>query len=521
MGEATSECKEITVMKKRIAVLLSTVVLSCSLGTGLGATAAMAAVTEGASSGDAELVVGVAQDLDTSLDPYQITAAGTREVLFNVFEGLVKPDTDGNFIDAVASDHSVSEDGLTYTFTLREGVKFHNGETVTADDVLYSFDTCAATATNTSVAGALSVIQDISADGDVITITLPAADSSFLSTVSSVSIVPADYADQATAPIGTGPFKFKSYTPQDKVVFERNDDYYGGAPALSKVTCRLFEDGNALYTALDSGALDLVHNLTLDQINNLTNGYDVIEGEMNLVQALYLNNGKAPFDDERVRQALCYAIDVDGILDLTSDGHGAKLGSSIYPSFKKYFDESLVDAYPYDPEKAMELLEEAGASGLSFTITVPGNYIPHVDTASVIVEQLSAVGINASIQKVEWSTWLNDVYQNREFEATVIGFDAAYLSADALLQRWVSTDSSNMINYSNEEYDAAIVKAQNASDDEEQVEAYKEAQKILSDTAANVYIQDLADFVAISPRFTGYKFYPLYAMDFAAIHPAK
>ncbi len=521
MGEATSECKEITVMKKRIAVLLSTAVLSCSLGMGLGATTAMAGKTEDASSGDAELVVGVAQDLDASLDPYQITAAGTREVLFNVFEGLVKPDTDGNFIDAVASEHSVSEDGLTYTFTLREGVKFHNGETVTADDVLYSFETCAATATNTSVAEALSVIQDVSAQDDVITITLPAADSSFLSTVSSVSIVPADYADQATAPVGTGPFKFESYTPQDKVVFVRNDDYYKGAPALSKVTCRLFEDGNALYTALDSGALDLVHNLTLDQINNLSNGYDVIEGEMNLVQALYLNNGKAPFDDERVRQALCYAIDVDGILELTSDGHGAKLGSSIYPSFKKYFDESLVDAYPYDPEKAMELLEDAGATGLSFTITVPGNYIPHVDTASVIAEQLAAVGINASIQKVEWSTWLEDVYKGRNFEATVIGFDAAYLSADALLQRWVSTDSSNMINYSNEDYDAAIKKAHSTSEDEEQVEAYKEAQKILSDTAANVYIQDLADFVAMNPKFTGYEFYPLYAMDFAAIHPAE
>ncbi len=521
MGEATSECKEINVMRRRIAMLLSAAVMSCSLGMGLGATTAMAAKTEGASSGEAELVVGVAQDLDTSLDPYQITAAGTREVLFNVFEGLVKPDTDGNFIDAVASGHDVSEDGLTYSFTLRDGVKFHNGETVTTDDVLYSFETCAATATNTSVAGALSGIQEISADGNVITIVLPAADSSFLSTVSSVSIVPADYTDQATAPVGTGPFKFASYTPQDRVVFVRNDDYYGGAPALSKVTCRLFEDGNALYTALDSGALDLVHNLTLDQVNNLTNGYQVLEGEMNLVQALYLNNGKAPFDDERVRQALCYAIDVDGILALTSDGHGAKLGSSIYPSFKKYFDESLVGAYPYDPDKATELLKEAGATGLSFTIKVPGNYIPHVDTASVIAEQLSAVGINASIQKVEWSTWLSDVYQGRDFEATVIGFDAAYLSADALLQRWVSTDSSNMINYSNADYDAAIKKAQNASEDEEQVEAYKEAQKILSDTAANVYIQDLADFVAMSPKFTGYAFYPLYAMDFSAIRPAE
>lgn len=509
-------------MRNMIAVLLSSAVLLCAPALGMGATAVMADETEGASSGKTELVVGLAQDLDNSLDPYQITAAGTREVLFNVFEGLVKPDTDGNFVDAVASEHSVSEDGLTYTFTLRDGVKFHNGETATVEDVLYSFETCAQTATNTAVAGALSDIQDITADGKDIIITLPEANSSFLSTVSSVSIVPADYADQATCPVGTGPFRFDSYTPQDKAVLVRNDDYYGGAPALSRVTCRIFEDANALFTSLNAGALDMTfHNLTLDQVNNLTNGYDVIEGEMNLVQALYLNNGKAPFDDERVRQALCYAIDVDTLLDLTADGHGAKLGSSVYPSFTKYFDESLTDAYPYDPEKAAALLEEAGASGLSFTIKVPSNYTPHVDTASVIAEMLSMVGINAGIQKVEWSTWLSDVYQDRDFEATVIGFDAAYLSPDALLLRWVSTDSSNMINYSNEEYDAAIEKARHTTDDEAQVEAYKEAEKILSDTAANVYLQDLADFVVLNPAFTGYEPYPLYAVDFSKIRPAE
>ena len=507
-------------MRRKIALFLSSAMLACTLGAGPGATMVMAEDAGSASSGDAELTIGLPQDLDNSLDPYQITAAGTREVLFNVFEGLVKPDTDGNFVDAVASGHSISEDGLTYTFTLRDGVVFHNGDEVTADDVLYSFETCAATTTSTAVAEALSDIQDITADGNVITITLPAANSSFLSTVSGVSIVPASYTDQATAPVGTGPFKFDSYSPQDKAVFVRNDDYYGGKPALAKVTCKIYGDANALFTALSSGALDMAFHLTVNQVNSLTNGYNVLEGEMNLVQALYLNNAFGAFADERVRQALCYAIDVDTLLELTEDGHGAKLGSSVYPSFTKYFDESLVDAYPYDPDKAMELLKEAGAEGLSFTIKVPSNYEPHVETANVIVEMLSAVGVNASIQKVEMNTWLTDVYQGRNFEATIIGFDAAYLSPDALLQRWVSTDGSNMINYSNPDYDAAIEKAQSTTDDAEQVEAYKEAQKILSDTAANVYLQDLADFVALNPAFEGYEFYPLYAVDFSKIRPA-
>jgi peptide/nickel transport system substrate-binding protein len=138
----------------------------------------------------------------------------------------------------------------------------------------------------------------------------------------------------------------------------------------------------------------------------------------------------------------------------------------------------------------------------------------------VIVEMLAAAGINASIEQVDWQTWLTDVYQGRNFEATVIGFDAAYLSPDALLQRWVSTDGSNMINYSNPDYDEALAKAQSTTDEAEQTEAYKAAAKILSDTAANVYIQDLADFVALNPEFSGYEFYPLYAVDFSRIHPA-
>ena len=114
---------------------------------------------------------------------------------------------------------------------------------------------------------------------------------------------------------------------------------------------------------------------------------------MNLVQALYLNNNVEPFNNEQVRQALCYAIDVDEIMELTAEGHGTKVGTSIYPAFTKYYDESLNDAYPYDTEKAKELLTQAGyPDGFSMTITVPSNYTPHMNVAEVIVEQLSPGG---------------------------------------------------------------------------------------------------------------------------------
>ena len=210
-------------MKKRIfalflsALLLTTVLCACgdekseeAGGIGSNGTSSSGEPVTGG-----ELVVGISQDLGDSLDPYQMTAAGTREVLFNVYEGLVKPNVSGEYVPAVASDSTVSEDGLTYTFPLREGVLFHNGEAVTAEDVIYSFETCAETTVDTALAAALSSVEDISAEGSTVTITLSEANPDFLSYVGMVYIVPAAYDQQDTAPVGTGPFQFVSRSVQE------------------------------------------------------------------------------------------------------------------------------------------------------------------------------------------------------------------------------------------------------------------------------------------------------------------
>jgi len=151
------------------------------------------------------------------------------------------------------------------------------------------------------------------------------------------------------------------------------------------------------------------------------------------------------------------------------------------------------------------------------TITVPSNYTPHVNTAEVLVEQLKAVGITATVDKVEWATWLSDVYKGRSFESTVVGFDASTLTAPAMLARYQSEASNNMFNYASAEFDAAYAKATAATDDAEATALYKECLKILADTAANVYIQDLCEFVVIRKGLTGYRFYPMYVMDMSTV----
>lgn len=514
-------------MKRILALLLA---VTCTLGTlcacgGATSGSSTAASDETSSfandAHDNSITVGIAQDLDESLDPYSITAAGTREVLFNVYEGLVKADSTGNFNAAVAKDYDVSDDKLTYTFTLRDDVKFHNGDLVTVDDILYSFNTCAATAVETSLVEALSNIDSIAAneEDNTLVIKLKKASAEFLSYVAYVYIAPKDYQDGKTQPIGTGPFKFASRSIQENVVLEKNADYYGTPAQVDKVTYKIYEDETARMAALDAGSIDICAHLSVDNIKNLNDKYNVLEGNMNLVQALYLNNKVEPFTNEKVRQALCYAVDVQSILDLTEDGHGTKIGSAMYPAFSKYYDESLSDTYTFDQEKAKELLKEAGyENGFEFTIKVPSNYAPHVKTAEVLVEQLAAVGVTAKIQQVDWSTWLSDVYTNREYEATVVGFDASTLTASALLQRYTSTSDRNMFNYSNEEYDKVYAQADAATDDAEATKLYKQCEKILADTAASVYIQDLAEFVAIKKNLDGYNFYPMYVMDMSTIH---
>ena len=468
-----------------------------------------------------EITVGIAQDLDDSLDPHQTVAAGTREVLFNIFEGLVKPNSDGEMIPAVAEKYTLSEDGTTYTFTLREGVKFHNGQTVTAEDVVYSINRCAAVPEGQEkpLVAAFSAVKSVEAlDEKTVAVTIAQRDLEFISYMTA-AIIPADYENQDTAPVGTGPFKFVSRTPQQDFVMERFEDYWGAPVWLDKVTYKICENADALVMNLNGGSIDLCAHLTSAQASQLNQNFQVLEGTMNLVQAIYLNNQAKPFDNQLVRQALCYAIDRQGIMDMVADGHGTAVGSSIYPAFAKYFLPELVDKYPHDVAKAKELLAQAGyPDGFDMTISVPNNYQPHMDTAEVVAEQLREAGINVTIQPVEWSTWLDTIYNGRQFQATVVGVDAANMTARAMLERFTSDYGKNFINYNNPAYDSLFQQAINAQDEATQTDLYKQMEAMLADTAANVYIQDLCDLVAMRQDLGGLKFYPIYVLDLSTVY---
>lgn len=471
------------------------------------------------------VVVGITQDLD-SLDPHKAVAAGTKEVLFNVFEGLVKPDEAGNLIPAVAEDYEISSDGKVYTFTLRKGIKFHNGEPVTVNDIVYSIKRCAGlldtTESGVVLEPALSNIKEVNkVDDSRVEIVLSEGDTELIGYLT-CAIIPENYKDQNKAPVGTGPFRFVSYEPLASFLVEKNPDYWQeGSPYLDQVTFKISSDTDSAFLELKSGAIDIFPYLTDDQAQQLAGDYEIREGHMNLIQGLFLNNKEKPFDDPKVRTAINLAINREEVLAMVAGGRGTIIGSNMFPGFSKYYEEKLAGWYPYDPQKAKALLAEAGyEAGFTFTIQVPSNYQYHVDTTQVLAEQLKAVGINAKIQKIEWSQWLSEVYTNRNYQATVVGLDAKLVPRD-VLDRYASSAYNNFVNYENPRYDAVLKEAIASIEDPIKVEKYKELQRILTEDAASVYIQDPALLVAVKKQLGGYTFYPVFVQDISKVYYKK
>ncbi len=464
-------------------------------------------------------VFGLATEID-NFDPFTATTADAKSIYFNIYEGLVKVQPDGTFAGAVASDYSISEDAATYTFTLRDGVKFHNGEAVTAEDVLYSIQL----AIDSKITGYENIESFEAADDKTIVIHLAQGNTDFLAQASQ-AIVPKDSdnnSELATAPIGTGPFALTEYAVQDHVTLTAFADYWGTKPHLNQVTVRFLADSSQELMNFQSGAIDgYMGDASVTQQLNASD-VNVYVGNSNAVQALYLNNAAEPFDDVLVRQAICYAVDPQDIIDTVDYGYGTVLGTAMIPGLSAYYDDSLTDVYSYDTEKAKDLLTEAGyPDGFTFTVTVPSVYKVHVESAQVLVNQLAEIGVTMNINQVDWATWLENTYTNRDYEATIVSVDGAIASPTAFLSRYRSDASNNFVNYSSEAFDEHYAAAAAAVDESTRQQEFKACQQELTNDAASAYIQDVANIMVYNKKFDGFQSYPLYAVDFSAIYQVQ
>jgi peptide/nickel transport system substrate-binding protein len=465
-----------------------------------------------------EVVIGITQEPGI-FDPHTSVAAGDEEILFNIFEGLVKCTPSGEFVPALATDFTISDDAMTYTFTIRTGVIFHNGETMTPEDVVFSLSRAAGLETGIPLVSELSGIEAVEISGEnEVRVILDAPDAELLPFFTA-AIVPRFVSDFNDTPIGTGPFRFLSYRVCESVVLVRNNAYWqSGIPYLDKVTFKITTDMNTAFMQLRSGSIDIFPYLDPEKASQIRSDFQILSGESNLVHIFALNNRESPFDDPKVREAINYAIDRTELIRLLVDGEGTPIFSGMSPAMGTYYNASLENIFTYDPDRAIALLAEAGyPEGFEATVKVPSNYQHHVNAATVIADQLSRVGIDLSIVSVDWATWLSEVYSEREFQSTIIALTSDFAPRD-VLSRYVSDAQNNFINYANPEYDAVFSRIQSEPDETERIKLYLKLQEFLADDSASVFFEDPRNIVAVSNELSGYVVYPIYVQDMSTVH---
>lgn len=480
-----------------------------------------AGCTKKAGNANNYAVVGITQEPGI-FDPHTVVAAGDEEIIFNIYEGLYKFDYEGNLNPCLATDVEISDDASVYTFTIRDGVKFHDGSDLDAADVVYSLKRAAGLLDGqdgVALVSELDSISDVTAlsDGRV-QVTLEASSYELLSCFTT-GIIPENYDNCQAAPVGTGPFKFDSYTPGQSVILVKNDNYWvHDLPYLDKVTFKVCADMDAGLTELANGSIDIFPYLTPDRSNQLDETkYNVLSNGSNMVQIFALNNAVEPLNDLRVRQAINYAINRKDVISVTMDGASVELTTAMSPAMGSYYDTSLDGTFDQDIEKAKALMAEAGyENGFDLTCTVPSSYLIHVNTAVELASELKAIGINMEIKQVDWATWLDSVYAGRQYETTVIALTSDYAPYD-VLSRYASTSDGNFINYSNSEVDKLLAQIPLTADVNERTALYHQVLGLLTNDACSVYLQDPATITAVSTRLEGYHVYPMYVQDMSQV----
>ncbi|MFG6558983.1 ABC transporter substrate-binding protein [Sulfitobacter sp. 1A15299] len=454
-------------------------------------------------SAAAELVIGMQQE-PTSLDPTADATASIDSMMTqNVFESLTTVAENGEVQPNLATSWEVSDDGLTYTFMLAEGVTFHDGSTLDAEDVVYSFDRAMGEDSVNPSKDIFEPIESVTAvDPQTVEITLKAKDAFFLFNMGQgdSAIVAAESAETNNAnPVGSGPFKFDSWTRGDRLTLVKNPDHRDAADvALDKVVFRFISDPAAATAAMMAEELDafpgfpapeLLPQFEADPRFRVNVGST--EGEV----ILAMNNAKPPFDNVEVRRAVATAIDRNEIIEGAMYGQAVPIGSFYPPHGTAYVD--LTDAYPHDSAKAEEMFEAAGVAGTTMTLRVPP--FPYATrSAEIIQNQLAEAGIDAKVENVEWGFWIDEVYKQKNYDMTII----AHTSPNDMGN--FARGPDYFYGYDNAEMTALWEKIQTEVDPDARNELLKQGQQMLSDQSVHGFLFQLPLLGVFRQEVEGY-----------------
>ena len=417
-------------------------------------------------------------------------AAAIREVTYaNIFEGLTRIDQNGGTLPDLAKSWDISPDGLSYTFHLQTGVKFHDGTAFSADDVKFSLDRARDPKSTNAQKQLFANIASVDVvDPATVKVTLSKPQGDFLYDMGwgdAVIVSPKSAPTNATNPIGTGPFKFVDWVKGDHIDLAKYPDYWGTPAKLDKATFKVIADPTAATAAILAGDVDAFPEFpapeALDQLKSDPR-FVVLVGATEGETILAINNGKAPLDNVKVREAIAHAIDRKAIIDGAQFGYGTPIGSFFPPDNPAYVD--LTAQSNFDPEKSKALLKEAGVSNLTLQLKLPPP--PYArQGGQIIQQQLAKVGITANITNVEWADWLKNVFTNKDYDLTIV----SHVEPNDI-GSWAK--DGYYFNYHSDAFNKIIAALNAATDPAKRTALLQDAQKTLANDYAAGWLFELA-----------------------------
>ncbi|MBL4767058.1 MAG: ABC transporter substrate-binding protein [Rhodobacteraceae bacterium] len=483
------------------------------------AFASALALAAGMGGAQAQTSLTLAMQLEPPhLDPTSAAAGAIDSVVYsNIFEGLTRFMGDGSIVPGLAESWDISDDGLTYTFKLQDGVTFHDGTTMDADDVKFSLDRARAEDSVNAQKALYAGITDVTViDSLTVKLTLAEPNGNMLFNLAwgdAVIVAPESIENIKTNPIGTGAFKFSNWVQGDRIHIERNPDYWGTPAILENATFKFISDPTAAFAAVMAEDVDVFSGFPAPE--NLPQfeadpRFQVLVGSTEGETILSTNNKMPPFDNVTVRKAVAHAINRQSIIDGAMFGYGTPIGTHFAPHHPAYVD--LTGNSAYDPDLSRKLLTEAGLpDGFETTL-----YLPPPSYArrggEIIAAQLAEVGIKAEIINVEWAQWLETVFRGKDFGLTIV-------SHTEPLDIGIYARPDYYFQYDNPKFQDLMTTLNATTDPATRTELLTQAQTTISEDYVNGYLFQLAALSVAKVGVQGlWTNAPTQANDLTAVH---
>ena len=463
------------------------------------ATALAGALVAGA-AGAQEITVGLQLE-PPHLDPTSAAAGAIDQVTYqNVYEGLTRFAQDGSIVPSLATSWEVSQDGRVYTFTLEDGVNFHDGTTMDASDVVFSLDRARAEDSTNAQKGLFEGIESVEAvDPATVRVTLSEPDGSFpfkMAWGDAVIVAPESAEGLRQNPVGTGAFRLADWVQGDRIELARHEDYWGDPAPLARATFKFISDPTAAFASVMAEDVDAF--LGFPAPENLAQfeadpRFEVQVGTTEGETILAMNERREPLSDPRVREAIALAVDRQAIVDGAMFGYGTPIGTHFAPHHPAYVD--LTGETPHDPERARALLAEAGVQDLTLSLKLPPPSYARRG-GEIVAAQLREVGVDTQIQNLEWAQWLEQVFTGHDFDLTIVAHTEP-------LDIGIYADPDYYFGYDSAELQEIMARLSGTTDEARRTAILQEAQRLIAQDHVNAYLFQLASLNVVRQGVEG------------------